>query len=33
MSDHEVFGTLRPLLFTIAYEILGTAADAEDVLQ
>ena len=33
MGDHEVFGTLRPLLFTIAYEILGTAADAEDVLQ
>jgi RNA polymerase sigma-70 factor (ECF subfamily) len=33
MSDHEVFGTLRLLLFTIAYEILGTATDAEDVLQ
>jgi len=33
MGDHEVFGTLRPLLFTIAYEVLGTAADAEDVLQ
>src|SRR5882757_23418 len=33
MGDHEVFGALRPLLFTIAYEILGTAADAEDVLQ
>ncbi|MFD9894504.1 RNA polymerase sigma-70 factor [Amycolatopsis sp. NPDC059027] len=27
------FDQLRPLLFTIAYEILGSAADAEDVVQ
>ncbi|MFI1917761.1 RNA polymerase sigma-70 factor [Nocardia sp. NPDC020380] len=38
MSEHgvgepETFDTLRPLLFTIAYELLGSAADAEDVLQ
>ncbi|QBS46287.1 RNA polymerase sigma-70 factor [Nocardia sp. CS682] len=29
----DVFDQFRPLLFTIAYEILGSAADAEDVLQ
>ncbi|MEV6274592.1 RNA polymerase sigma-70 factor [Nocardia sp. NPDC051832] len=33
MTEPETFETLRPLLFTIAYEILGSAADAEDVLQ
>ncbi|WP_069162692.1 RNA polymerase sigma-70 factor [Nocardia altamirensis] len=33
MSESEAFDRLRPLLFTIAYEILGSAADAEDVLQ
>jgi len=27
------FDELRPLLFTVAYEILGSAADAEDVVQ
>lgn len=27
------FAELRPLLFTVAYEIVGTAADADDVLQ
>ena len=33
-SDHaERFTLLRPLLFTIAYEILGSATDAEDVVQ
>ncbi len=33
-SDHaERFTVLRPLLFTIAYEILGSATDADDVLQ
>ncbi|MGE6738583.1 sigma factor, partial [Streptomyces sp. NPDC059900] len=29
----EVFLAHRNLLFTVAYEILGSAADAEDVLQ
>src|SRR5258705_11589691 len=29
----EAFVTHRNLLFTVAYEILGSAADAEDVLQ
>ncbi|MFI6824806.1 RNA polymerase sigma-70 factor [Micromonospora sp. NPDC050187] len=39
MSDHatdtatEVFVAHRNLLFTVAYELLGSAADAEDVLQ
>jgi RNA polymerase sigma-70 factor (TIGR02957 family) len=29
----DPFVTHRPLLFTVAYELLGSAADAEDVLQ
>ncbi|MFC0041938.1 RNA polymerase sigma-70 factor [Actinomadura rayongensis] len=35
MSDAatETFVTYRNLLFTVAYEMLGSAADAEDVLQ
>ncbi|MEJ2853155.1 MULTISPECIES: RNA polymerase sigma-70 factor [unclassified Saccharothrix] len=36
MSEHaatEAFVTYRNLLFTVAYEMLGSAADAEDVLQ
>ncbi|HEX5997745.1 MAG TPA: RNA polymerase sigma-70 factor [Jiangellales bacterium] len=39
MSDHitdpatEAFVAHRNLLFTVAYELLGSAADAEDVLQ
>ncbi len=39
MSDHdtdpatEAFVAHRNLLFTVAYEMLGSAADAEDVLQ
>ncbi len=39
MNDHaadpatEVFVAHRNLLFTVAYEMLGSAADAEDVLQ
>ncbi|CAL9449977.1 ECF RNA polymerase sigma factor SigJ [Actinosynnema sp. ALI-1.44] len=34
MSDNtEAFVTYRNLLFTVAYEMLGSAADAEDVLQ
>ena len=33
-SQHaERFTALRPLLFTIAYEILGTATESDDVLQ
>ena len=34
-SDEHVerFTVLRPLLFTIAYEILGSATDSDDVLQ
>jgi RNA polymerase sigma-70 factor (ECF subfamily) len=32
MSD-EPFATHRSLLFTVAYEMLGSAADAEDVVQ
>jgi len=33
-TEHaERFTALRPLLFTIAYEILGTATEADDVLQ
>lgn len=33
MTHAERFTALRPLLFTIAYEILGSAAEADDVLQ
>ncbi|MGW6422158.1 RNA polymerase sigma-70 factor [Nocardia sp. NPDC055053] len=33
MTEPDPFDTFRPLLFTIAYEILGSAVDAEDVLQ
>src|SRR5262249_33615576 len=39
VSDHatdlatETFIAYRNLLFTVAYEMLGSAADAEDVLQ
>src|SRR5262245_44021441 len=29
----EVFQTDRPLLFSIAYRMLGSASDAEDVVQ
>ena len=33
-TEHaERFTVLRPLLFTIAYEILGTATESDDVLQ
>jgi RNA polymerase sigma-70 factor (ECF subfamily) len=33
-GDHaERFTVLRPLLFTIAYEILGSASESDDVLQ
>ncbi|TFV61061.1 RNA polymerase sigma-70 factor [Mycobacterium sp. PS03-16] len=34
MTEHaDRFTALRPLLFTIAYEILGSATEADDVLQ
>lgn len=33
MSQLDDFTGLRSLLFTVAYEILGSAADAEDVVQ
>lgn len=33
MSKLETFDQYRPLLFSIAYRMLGTASDAEDVLQ
>ncbi|MGD9619772.1 MAG: RNA polymerase sigma-70 factor [Mycolicibacterium sp.] len=34
VNDHaERFTALRPLLFTIAYEILGSATESDDVLQ
>ena len=32
-QDTEVFLSHRALLFTVAYELLGSAADAEDVVQ
>ena len=31
--DQQTFNTNRPLLFSIAYRMLGSASDAEDVLQ
>lgn len=31
--DHDIFIALRPRLFSIAYRMLGTRADADDVLQ
>ncbi|WP_438828373.1 RNA polymerase sigma-70 factor [Streptomyces hesseae] len=33
LNEGRDFAECRPLLFTIAYEILGSAADAEDVVQ
>ncbi|WP_018180699.1 RNA polymerase sigma-70 factor [Jongsikchunia kroppenstedtii] len=33
MTSTEIFVSHRNLLFTVAYEMLGSAADAEDVLQ
>lgn len=32
-ADLQLFGEYRSLLFTIAYELLGSVADAEDVVQ
>ena len=31
--DIDVFNLDRPLLFSIAYRMLGSASDAEDVVQ
>jgi RNA polymerase sigma-70 factor, ECF subfamily len=33
MTDTAVYEDLRPLLFSIAYRMLGSAGDAEDVVQ
>src|SRR5689334_17136830 len=33
MNPTDAFAALRPRLFSIAYRMLGTRADAEDVLQ
>src|SRR5579885_208176 len=33
MSEVEVFSQHRPLLFSIAYRMLGSVMDAEDVVQ
>lgn len=33
MTDAELFATHRPYLFALAYQMLGSASDAEDVLQ
>ncbi|QNG17861.1 RNA polymerase sigma-70 factor [Rhodococcus triatomae] len=33
MNAADLFAEYRPLLFTVAYEITGSATDAEDVLQ
>ncbi|HJZ48705.1 MAG TPA: RNA polymerase sigma-70 factor [Roseiflexaceae bacterium] len=33
MTDAEVFQSYRPLLFSIAYRMLGSASEADDVLQ
>ncbi len=33
MADAEVFQSYRPLLFSIAYRMLGSASEADDVLQ
>jgi RNA polymerase sigma-70 factor, ECF subfamily len=32
-SPEAVFTALRPLLFSVAYRLLGRPADAEDVVQ
>jgi RNA polymerase sigma-70 factor (TIGR02957 family) len=31
--NDDAFGRVRPLLFTVAYDVLGSAAEAEDVVQ
>jgi len=32
-GDSETFQELRPLMFSIAYRMLGSVSDAEDVVQ
>jgi RNA polymerase sigma-70 factor, ECF subfamily len=32
-THDEAFDTYRPLLFSIAYRMLGTVMDAEDIVQ
>src|SRR5258708_19951090 len=33
IQDADTFETLRPLLFAIAYRMLGSVMDAEDIVQ
>ncbi len=33
MSDHRLLDELRPASFAIAYRMLGTVSEAEDVVQ
>ncbi len=33
MTDESLFTSLRPLLFSLAYRMLGTVSDAEDMVQ
>ena len=33
MTTEEVFSELRPLLLAIAYRILGSVSEAEDIVQ
>ena len=33
MTTAEAFGDLRPLLFAIAYRMLGSVTEAEDIVQ
>lgn len=33
MTDPTLFSELRPLLFSIAYRMLGSVSDAEDMVQ
>jgi RNA polymerase sigma-70 factor (ECF subfamily) len=33
MGTAEVFETLRPTLFSLAYRMLGSVSEAEDIVQ
>ena len=33
MSDSDLYGELRPRVFAIAYRMLGSVSEAEDVVQ